>query len=148
MGLSCLERIEIFPPIAIVISHCGRETLVFQCVSIVLLSAELGSCTRGPLCFMGPSWCAYFSISTTSSSRFSTRSRSSTVGPLLRRIPYFMAVLAFSLGRGHNPKKDYKRFAAQIPFSQLHSVLMRFAQIVHDLFEVFTKKPQNHLDLA
>ena len=62
-------------------------------------------------------------------------------GPFLRRIPYFMAVLAFSLGRGHNPKKDYKRFAAQIPFSQLHSVLMRFAQIVHDLFEVFTKKP-------
>ena len=115
MGLSCLERIEIFPPIAIVISHCGRETLVVQCVSIVLLSAELGSCTRGPLCFMGPSWCAYFN-STTSSSRFSTRS-SSTGEPLLRRIPYFMAVLAFSLGRGHNPKKDYKRFAAQIPFS-------------------------------
>ena len=25
---------------------------------------------------------------------------------------------------------------------------MRFAQIVHDLFEVFTKKPQNPLDLA
>ena len=64
------------------------------------------------------------------------------VGPFLGRIPYFMAVLAFSLGRGHNPKKDYKRFAAQILFSQLHSVLMRFAQIVHDLFEVFTKKPQ------
>ena len=63
-------------------------------------------------------------------------------GPFLGRIPYFMAVLAFSLGRGHNPKKDYKRFAAQILFSQLHSVLMRFAQIVHDLFEVFTKKPQ------
>ena len=116
MGLSCLERIEIFPPIAIVISHCGQETLVVQCVSIVLLSAELGSCTRGPLCFMGPSWCAYFS-STSSSSRFSTSSSSSTSGPLLRRIPYFMAVLAFSLGRGHNPKKDYKRFAAQIPFS-------------------------------
>ena len=146
MGLSCLERIEIFPPIAIVISHCGRETLVVQCVSIVLLSAETGSCTRGPLCFMGPSWCAYFST-TTSSSRSSTSS-SSTSGPLLRRIPYFMAVLAFSLGRGDNPKKDYKRFAAQISFSQLHSVLMRFAQIVHDLFEVFTKKPQNHLDLA
>ena len=117
MGLSCLERIEIFPPIAIVISHCGRETPVVQCVSIVLLSAELGSCTRGPLCFMGPSWYAYFSISTSSSSRLSTRSSSSTSGPLLRRIPYFMAVLAFSLGRGHNPKKDYKRFAAQIPFS-------------------------------
>ena len=147
MGLSCLERIEIFPPIAIVISHCGRETLVVQCVSIVLLSAELGSCTRGPLCFMGPSWNTYFSISTTSSSRSST-SNSSTSGPLLGRIPYFMAVLAFSLGRGHNPKKDYKRFAAQIPFSLLHSVLMRFAQIVHDLFEVFTKKPQNPLDLA
>ena len=146
MGLSCLERIEIFPPIAIVISHCGRETLVVQCVSIVLLSAELGSCTRGPLCFMGPSWSAYFN-STSSCSRSSTSS-SSTSGPLLRRIPYFMAVLAFSLGRGDNPKKDYKRFAAQISFSQLHSVLMRFAQIVHDLFEVFTKKPQNHLDLA
>ena len=140
MGLSCLERIEIFPPIAIVISHCGRETLVVQCVSIVLLSAELGSCTRGPLCFMGPSWCAYFS-STSSSSRFSTSSRSSGGPLLLGRIPYFMAVLAFSLGRGHDPKKDYKRFAAQTPFSQLHSVLMRFAQIVHDLFKVFTKKP-------
>ena len=104
MGLSCLERIEIFPPIAIVISHCGRETLVVQCVSIVLLSAELGSCTRGPLCFMGPSWCAYFSISTTSSSRSNT-SISSTRGPLSRTHPVFYGCARILPWEGRQPKE-------------------------------------------
>ena len=54
-------------------------------------------------------------------------------------------ILPGEVGR---PKKDYKGLTAPLPFSQLHSVLMRFAQIVRDLFEVFTKKPQNPLDLV
>ena len=103
MGLSCLERIEIFPPIAIVISHCGQETLVVQCVSIVLLSAELGSCTRGPLCFMGPSWNAYFS-STSSSSRSNSTSRS-TRGPLSRTHPVFYGCARILPWEGPQPKE-------------------------------------------
>ena len=85
--------------------------VVTQCHPIVLLSADAGSWPRGPLCFMGPSW-------------------------------YFMALLPVSLGRGRDssPKKDYKDLTAPLPFSQLRSVLMRFGQILQDLFEVLTKK--------
>ena len=43
-------------------------------------------------------------------------------------------------GAEGRPKKDYKGLTALLPFSQLHSVLMRFGQIFQDLFQVLTKK--------